>query len=236
MTSAPDPRGAVTDGSGADPRVAVVEADPSDQRFPAFPPDVLDELSEFGHQRDVQAGEVLYRAGEDQSAFYVVVDGGVEVLRDDDSQQLVVAYRPGQFIGELGLLTGQRTFLTARATVGGTVLELPLPGFRRVMATKPTISDAIFAALVGRRQAMRSTSAAEAVQIIGSRYSREALALRTFADRNRLAYSWVDLEDADDVGLLLESKGLRIGDSPVVITPTACSGIRRPDSSPSSSA
>jgi thioredoxin reductase (NADPH) len=46
------------------------------------------------------------------------------------------------------------------------------------------------------------------------------LALRNFATRNRLAYSWIDLEEADDVGMLLASKGLRLGDSPVVITPT----------------
>jgi thioredoxin reductase (NADPH) len=31
---------------------------------------------------------------------------------------------PGQFAGELSLLTGQRPFLTARAATGGTVLAL----------------------------------------------------------------------------------------------------------------
>ena len=88
------------------------------------------------------------------------------------------------------------------------------------MATKPSISDDIFGALIARRETVRTTSAAKAIQIIGSRFSREALALRTFATRTRLAYTWIDLEEADDVGVLLASKGLRIGDSPVVITPT----------------
>ena len=36
-------------------------------------------------------------------------------------------------------------------------------------------------------EALRTSSAASAVRIIGSRYSPEALALRTFASRNRLA-------------------------------------------------
>ena len=201
-------------------RSPLVEADPSDPRFPVFPPDVLEELSEFGERRQLAAGDVLYRAGESTSDFYVVIEGRVEIVRDDDSQQLVVVYTDGQFIGELGLLTGQRTFLTARSTRDGMALVIPQDSFRRLMATKPSISDTIFGALIARRELLRETAVAETIQIIGSRFSREALALRTFAARNRLPYTWIDLEEAEDVGVLLASKGLRPGDTPVVITPT----------------
>jgi thioredoxin reductase (NADPH) len=205
-------------------RSPILEADPSDRRFPVFPPDVLEELSEFGERHELAAGDVLYHAGESRRDFYVLIEGEVEVVRDDETQQLVVVYTAGQFIGELGLLTGQRTFLTARSTRSGTALVIPQDSFRRLMATKPTISDTIFRALIARRETIRTTSVAETIQIIGSRFSREALALRTFAARNRLAHTWIDLEEAEDVGVLLASKGLRIGDSPVVITP---SGILR---------
>jgi thioredoxin reductase (NADPH) len=204
----------------SDSRTPIVVADPSDRRFPVLPPEVLEELSEFGVRRQLAAGDVLYRAGESAPDFYVLIEGEVEVVRDDDSQQLVVAYTAGQFIGELSLLTGQRTFLTARSTRSGVALVIPRDSFRRLMATKPTISDTIFGALIARREMLRATSVAETIQIIGSRFSREALALRTFAARNRLAYTWIDLEEAEDVGVLLASKGLRAGDTPVVITPT----------------
>jgi thioredoxin reductase (NADPH) len=205
------------DRSRRDP---IIVADPLDPRFPAFSREVLEELSEFGEQRELAAGDVLYRAGEARWDFFVLIEGEVEIVRDDESQELVAAYGPGQFMGELGLLTGQRTYLTARATRTGMVLVVPHDSFRRLMATKPTISDVIFGALVARRDTLRATSAAKTVQIIGSRFSREALALRTFATRNRLAYTWIDLEEADDVEVLLASKGVRAGDSPVVITPT----------------
>jgi thioredoxin reductase (NADPH) len=203
-----------------DSRTPIVVADPSDSRFPVLPPEVLDELSEFGERRQMAAGDVLYRAGDSAPGFYVLIEGEVEVVRDDESQQLVVAYTAGQFVGELSLLTGQRTFLTARSTSDGVALVIPQEAFRRLMATKPTISDTIFGALVGRREMLRATAVAETIQIIGSRFSREALALRTFAARNRLAYSWIDLEEAEDVGVLLASKGLHPGDTPVVVTPT----------------
>src|ERR1700683_2647513 len=207
-------------GRDRDRRSPLAIADPSDQRFPAFSPAVLEELAEFGEQREMEAGAALYRAGEARWDFYVLIEGEVEVVRDDESQQLVVAYGPGQFVGELGLLTGQRTYLTARATRKGSVLVIPHDEFRRLMATKPSISDTIFSALIGRRETLRTTSGGEAVQILGSRFSPEALALRTFATRNRLAYAWIDLEEEDDVEVLLASKGLRSSDTPVVITPT----------------
>jgi thioredoxin reductase (NADPH) len=201
-------------------RSALAIADPSDQRFPVFSPEVLEELAEFGEHRELAAGDALYHAGEARWDFYVLIEGEVEVVRDDESEQLVVVYGPGQFVGELGLLTGQRTYLTARATRNGLVLVIPHDAFRRLMATKPTISDTIFGALIGRRETLRTTSGGQAVQIMGSRFSRDALALRTFAARNRLAYAWIDLEEADDVGVLLASRGLRPSDTPVVITPT----------------
>jgi thioredoxin reductase (NADPH) len=187
--------------------------------FPTLARSVLDELMEFGSERPLAASEVLYRAGEARWDFNIVLEGQVEIVREDDSQEVIVTYGPGQFIGELGLLTGQRTYLTARATAPSRVLVIPQESFRHLMATQPTISDTIFGALIARRELLRTSSAALAIRIVGSRYSREALALRTFAARNRLAYTWIDLDEADDVGVLLASMGLRAGDTPVVITP-----------------
>ena len=74
----------------------------------------------------------------------------------------------------------------------------------------------------GRVEAMVcSGGAALAIRIIGSRYSSEALALRSFATRTRVPFSWIDLDDAEDVGVLLASMGVRPTDTPVVITPNA---------------
>ncbi len=203
------------------------EVDSSDPRFPAFGPEVVAELLEFGEAREMAAGSVLYRAGESHGTFYVLLEGEIDVLRDDETGELVLSYREaGQFIGELGLLTEQRTYLTARVVQAGKVLVIPHDSFRRLMATRPAIADVIFGALIARRESLRASPVALAVRIIGSRYSAEALKLRTFASRNRLAHAWIDIEDAEDVGVLLASVGLRLDDTPVVITPTAI--LRRP--------
>ena len=139
--------------------------------------------------------------------FPVVLEGSLEAVRIDGAQgghggqaERVAHFGPGQFVGELFMLTGQRPYLTVRASSDGRILLVPPDEFRRLLATHPTVADIIFGAFVARREFLRTSSAALAIRIIGSRYSPEALALRTFAARNRLAHTWVDLEDAEDVG------------------------------------
>jgi thioredoxin reductase (NADPH) len=178
----------------------------------------LEEMAEFGSERAVAEGDLLFRVGEATFDLFVVLEGEVEVMRSDG--EVVVTFGPGNFIGELGLLTGQVRFLNARVALPGRVLVIAQDEFRRLMSVRPTLADIIFAALVARRQTLRSGPGAEAIRIIGSRYSPEAMSLRTFAEHQRLAHTWIDLEDAEDVDALLQSMGIGPQDTPVVITPT----------------
>ena len=98
--------------------------------------------------------------------------------------------------------------------------------FRRLMSVRPALAETIFSALVARREILRSGEGAQAIRIVGSRYSPEAMSLRAFAEHSRLAHAWIDVEDVDDVDALLASMGLRRQDIPAVITATET--LRRP--------
>jgi thioredoxin reductase (NADPH) len=187
----------------------------------------LAELARYGTERVTAAGEVLYRPGDAAYDFFVILEGEVEVVRQDlDGDHLIVVHGAGRFLGELNLLTGQRPYLTARVSRPGRVLAIPLADFKRVFSSNAELGDVIFRALLARRELLRTGEGARAVRIIGSRYSAEAMALRAFAARSQLPYSWIDLEESDDVEVLLASMGLRPVHTPVVITPTAV--LRRP--------
>jgi thioredoxin reductase (NADPH) len=183
---------------------------------------VLAELIGYGETRSVAAGDVLFRAGDESYDFIVVLDGEVEIMRSDEGSDVVIAaFGPGRFLGELSLLTGQRVYVTAVVSRPGRVLVIGPAAFRLLIGTRPEIADTIFTAFVARREAMRVGPASRGVQIIGSRYSPETLALRDFVNRSRLPHTWIDLEDADDVEALLAHIGITPEDSPVVVTPTA---------------
>lgn len=187
----------------------------------------LAELAPFGEERVVAIGDVLFRVGDPSYDFFVVLEGEVEITRPHDGADVVVAvHGAGRFLGELNLLTGQRLLGTARVIRPGRVLAIPPAEFRRLMNSKPNLADTIFSALVARREELRSGEAARAVQIVGSRYSPEAMALRAFAARSRLVHTWIDVEDADDIEARLTSMGIRAADMPVVTTPSGV--LRRP--------
>jgi thioredoxin reductase (NADPH) len=198
-----------------------VAIDLPDLAAPTLDATALAELAPFGTERTVEAGEVLYRAGDESYNFFVILEGAVDIIRPDlDGETLITSHVPGRFLGELNMLTGQRAYLTARMSRPGRVLEIPVDEFRRVMAIKPDLANMIFTAFVARRELLRTGEGARSVRIIGSRYSRETMALRAFAERSRLPYTWIDTEDQDDVEVLLAGMGFRPSDTPVVITTT----------------
>jgi thioredoxin reductase (NADPH) len=195
--------------------------------FPTLTPVQLSEMRAFGAEREVAQGELLFSAGESSESLFVVLEGEVEVVRFEGTEAVVVAdYEGGGFVGELSLLTGQRRALSCRVRVAGRILEVEQDEFRRLMSVRPSLADTIFTALVARRQMLRSGDGAQAIRIIGSRYSPEAMRLRSFAEHSRLTYAWIDVEEADDVEALLETMGLGTQDTPVVITQTEI--MRRP--------
>jgi thioredoxin reductase (NADPH) len=195
--------------------------DPVDAAWVTLGSAELDELAPFGTERDVTVGEVLYRAGDENYDFVVILDGEVEIVRrGPDGDVPVALHGARRFLGELNLLTGQRAYLTARVTKAGRILSVDHDTFRRMMSSKPQLSDVIFRAFVARRELLRVGEGAGAVRIIGSRYSPEAMALRAFANRTRLPHTWIDLEDVEDVAGLLASIGATVADTPVVLMPS----------------
>ena len=109
-------------------------------------------LRQFGVRRAVAAGEYLYREGDSNYDFYVVLAGAVEIVVNAEGKDRVIARHPaGRFLGELNLLTGQRVFVSARVAEPGEVLAVPRDAFRRLIATDASLSDKILAAFLARR-------------------------------------------------------------------------------------
>ena len=179
-------------------------------------------LRRYGTTRRVTAGEILYSPADDSCDLLVVLSGEVVVSNDALGRSVELArHGPGQFAGELNMLTGQRPFLTARAITEGLVLALTPAQVHEVLARETDVADILLRVLIARRR--RHVSGAipgAAIEIIGTSQSGPALALRTFLNRNTIAYQWVDVDLADRAAGILGSVGATSDDLPVVITPT----------------
>jgi thioredoxin reductase (NADPH) len=187
----------------------------------------LADMGTFGTERATRAGDLLFQAGDASYDLFVVLEGEVQVVRPGGADEVLVAeFGPGNFIGELTLLTGQRRYLTGRVSQPGRVLVIVQAELRRLMGARPALSETIFNALLARRESLRSGEGAQAIRIVGSRYSPEAMSLRSFAEHSHLAHTWIDVEDAANLDALLAPMGLQAQDVPAVITATET--LRRP--------
>jgi thioredoxin reductase (NADPH) len=202
--------------------------DPADDRvaFPTLDDAQLAALEALGTRRSVAAGEYLFREGDPAYDFYVIFSGAVDiVLHAGGDERVMVRHGPRRFLGELNMVTGLRAYLSARVAEAGEVLEVPNAVLRQVIATRPGLGDTILSAFLARR-ALLMRGAADAIRVVGSRFSPETLQIREFLARSGIPHEWVDPDRDDAVERLLCEFGVEPGELPVVIV--SGSVLRRP--------
>jgi thioredoxin reductase (NADPH) len=84
--------------------------------WPVFSQHALDLLRSAGEVLHPEPGELLWDAG-DPYDLYLVLSGGV-LLLDRREDRVVFVIEAGDFVGELGMLMGQRAFLPGVAMGG----------------------------------------------------------------------------------------------------------------------
>jgi thioredoxin reductase (NADPH) len=155
-------------------------------------------LRRYGVPVDTASGDVLFHAGDRQYDLILVESGEVEVVREAlwwTEETRLAVLGPRTFVGELGLLNGQRAFLTARVTLPGRVLRVDHDALQRMMAEDGELCDLMLRTLWARREMLRHGPAAWTLKIVGSSRSAESLAVRRFAERLELVHNWIDADD-----------------------------------------
>src|SRR5437588_3917930 len=95
-----------------------------DHGFPTLTPAQVARVAAHGRVRRVDQGEVLVEAGEQTARFFVVTEGLIEIVRPvDTAEDAVALFRPGQFTGEVSMLSGRRGVGRLRAAAPGGGIE-----------------------------------------------------------------------------------------------------------------
>ncbi|WP_261877320.1 FAD-dependent oxidoreductase [Mycobacterium marinum] len=192
------------------------------EAFPVFDVGQLTRFREYGQQSQVGVGELLFQAGQPTYDLIILVSAAAETFRRDntDGGEVILAqHGPGQFLGELNLLTGQATYLSTRVVDPGEIVRISPAGFRELMNRDTELSDLMLRALLARRQRLRTGDAAQAVHLIGSAFSAPAMTLRTWLARLQVPHMYTDTDTAEGAALA-GVLGLNSDDLPALITPT----------------
>src|SRR6267143_158809 len=117
---------------------------PRDQTFPTLTPDQIARVAAHGHVRPIRTGEVLFEAGDAVRSFFLVTAGQIEMIRPSyHAETLVVAHGPGQFTGEVTMLSGRRAMARARVSEPGEAVELDRERLLALVQTDSELGEII---------------------------------------------------------------------------------------------
>jgi thioredoxin reductase (NADPH) len=171
------------------------------------------------HYRD---GEKLITVGERNVKFFIVKSGEIEIVDSSGDQPKTLAvHQKGQFTGDISHLSGMPVIFTAIARGDCEAYEISGDTLRHVLNQCPGLGDIILQAFIARRQLVRESPDFIGLRVIGSRYSPDTFRVRDFLAKNRVLFTWVDLETDAQVDQLLKQFGVTEADTPVV----ACSHV-----------
>src|SRR6266536_3087497 len=109
--------------------------------FKGFADDDLARLASQVHNRQLAAGEVLFRQGEAGHACYVVLDGELEVIgHPGQSEVRLEICRPGRMIGEMALIDPSPRSATVRAVTTSRLAVFDEQAFLALMHGNPGLT------------------------------------------------------------------------------------------------
>jgi len=187
------------------------------QAFPVLTAAQINRVRSGSKLRSVVAGEILFEPGDSNVPFFVLLSGRMEIVQPDLAGERPIAkHGPGQFTGEMTMISGRRCLVRGRVTEPGEFLELGGDGLRSLVARDAELSEIFMRAFILRRLQLISRGQGNVI-LMGSRHSAHTLRLREFLTRNEHPFTYVDL-DADKTSQeLLDRFEVKLDEIPVII-------------------
>jgi thioredoxin reductase (NADPH) len=196
--------------STSEPLVTMPEAFESrrHQMFPTLTEVEIARIRRFGAEHHYPAGTVMFTAGETRQGMFVVLRGKVLISqRDGLGHVLPIALQgPGQFLAEVGQLTGRPALVDGRAEEDVDALLVPPGELRALIIAEADLGERLVRALILRRVALIQAGVAGVV-LIGHPQSHDVVRLQGFLSRNGMPNHVLDAADDHDAAALLEQYG-----------------------------
>lgn len=195
--------------------------DPRDEHvFPKLTPQEIDRLRRFGEVRRYAPGDALFVTGDVAPGMYVLIKGSVRVTRRDPLGHAapIVEQGPGEFVAEVGQLSGQPAFVDVHAIGDVEALLIPPQNLRALMIEEAELGERIMHALILRRVVVIEAGAGGPV-LIGPESSPDVIRLQGFLARNAYPHQLLDPEKDEDAARLVQQYAPNPSDLPLAVCP-----------------
>lgn len=183
-------------------------------------------LRSIGEVVKFAPGETLVAFGDENEAFYYILEGEVAAWDEVTGQRYGNAtLGPTQFTGEMSFLSGGAAQLTNRAETPLTAIRVPRAAMLQTMADIPELSDVVITVFAARRRRLIESGQA-GLTLIGPEVDRAVRRIEAFATQNRLPFRALALGSmearalADRCGVPTDQGVVIVGQRNVLENPT----------------
>jgi thioredoxin reductase (NADPH) len=191
-----------------------------EQMFPKLTPHEIDRIRRFGQVRHYAPGDALFVMGDIAPGMYVLIKGSVRVTRRDPlgHSAPIVEQGPGEFVAEVGQLSGQPAFVDVHAAGNVEALLISPENLRTLMIVEPELGERIMHALILRRVALIEAGTGGPV-LIGPEVSPDVVRLQGFLARNAYPHQLLDPAKDPDAAKLVQQYAPNPADLPLAVCP-----------------
>jgi thioredoxin reductase (NADPH) len=198
------------------------------QAFPTLTPHEIERLRRFGEVRRFADGEALFLTGQPRG-MHVILSGHVIASQRDGLGHVtpILDCAPGQFLAEVGSLSGEPSLVDAYAEGEVEALVIPSEGLRRMLIAEAELGERIMRAMILRRVSLLESGVGGTV-IIGSPNAVDVVRIETFFSRNAYPHHLLDPASDPEAQDLIARYAPQPQDLPLVVTPDG-NVLRNPD-------
>src|SRR5258706_5303882 len=186
----------------------------NERLFPTLTDAQVARIAARGRRRLIARGEVLVEAGDRTVPFFVIASGALQV--SGAAGTLIVTHQPGQFSGEVSMITGRRAMATMRVTEPGEVIELNREQLLALVQTDADLSAILMRAFMLRRLELIARDLGDVV-VLGSTHCAGTLRVKEFLTRNGHPFHYIDLDRDAEAQEMLDHFHVSAADVPVLI-------------------
>jgi thioredoxin reductase (NADPH) len=190
------------------------------QTFPTLTSHEIERMRRFGEPRSYHDGEALFETGTPGPGMFVVLSGSVSITQRDGLGRVtpVIDQGPGQFLAEIGQLSGRAALVDGHADGAVETLLLPPDRLRALLVAEADLGERIMRALILRRVSLIQGGAGGPV-LIGSASVGNMAPLQNFLARNGQPHHVLDpAADTDAADIIARYSPTR-AELPLVVCP-----------------
>jgi thioredoxin reductase (NADPH) len=189
-----------------------------EQTFPALTAPEVARMRRFGELRSYKHGEKLFETGKPGPGMFVILSGHVAITLRDGLGHVtpVIDQGPGQFMAEIGQLSGRAALVDGTAEGGVETLLIPPERLRALLVAEADLGERIMRALILRRVSLIQGGVGGPV-LIGPSNSSGVIRLQGFLTRNGYPHHLLDPATDHDAAELIARYSPSPTDWPLVV-------------------